>query len=162
MKIIDEIIRREGGYVNHPADKGGATNFGVTLATLAAWRGHPVSEEDVRDMPRSEAVDIYNDQYVKPFRFAADSEVFEHLVDCAVNHGVGGATKLLQRALGVAADGAFGPNSLAAWSAADKKKIYFALIRERAAYFARIVKNNPSQSVFIEGWIRRAMEFLPC
>ena len=53
--MIDRLLEREGGFVNHPADRGGATNWGVTQGTLAAWRGYPVSVADVHALTRDEA-----------------------------------------------------------------------------------------------------------
>ncbi|MES3001323.1 MAG: glycosyl hydrolase 108 family protein [Pseudomonadota bacterium] len=160
-KVIDDILRREGGYVDDVLDRGGATNFGVTQKTLARWRGHPVSREDVRTMLRSEAEDIYRAEYVRPLLFALDDpKLFAHLVDCAINHGVGGATKLLQRALGITADGAFGARSMAVYRMANKFILGDKLIVERSLYYVRIVKEDPSQLRFLEGWMKRCMEFL--
>ena len=49
-EIIDGIIKREGGYVDHPADRGGPTKFGITLATLEAWRGHRITAAYMKDL----------------------------------------------------------------------------------------------------------------
>jgi lysozyme family protein len=57
--ILAAILRREGGFVNHPADRGGPTHYGITQATLQAWRGRAVSEEDVRALSVEEAKAIY-------------------------------------------------------------------------------------------------------
>ncbi len=57
------VLKHEGGYVDHPADPGGATNRGVTRATLAAWRGRPVSKAEVRALTRLEASAIYRKNY---------------------------------------------------------------------------------------------------
>lgn len=160
-RFITGIIQREGGYVNHPADKGGPTNFGITQMTLSEFRKRPVTAEDVRNMERSEAAAIYLERYVNPWRFAeAEGPLFEHLLDMGVNHGIGGASKILQRALGVEADGQIGPISIKAYRDIDKGELEIRLVAERAILFAQIVKANPSQSVFIEGWMRRVMSFL--
>ena len=69
--IIETILQREGGYVDHPADKGGPTNFGITQATLANYREHAVTATDVHSLTRTEAAAIYEAIYVRPFdRFA--------------------------------------------------------------------------------------------
>ena len=59
--ILDEIIRREGGYVNHPADRGGPTNFGITAQTLGSWRklGRPATTAEVRALTEAEARAVY-------------------------------------------------------------------------------------------------------
>ena len=65
--IIDGIIKREGGYVNNPADRGGPTKFGITLKTLKAWRGSPVTAWGVEGLGEDEAREIYESEYlVKP------------------------------------------------------------------------------------------------
>lgn len=68
--LIDEILRKEGGYVDDPDDAGGATNFGITQDTLAAWRKHPVTKDDVRNMSVLEAKAIYSQLYIQKPRFA--------------------------------------------------------------------------------------------
>jgi hypothetical protein len=62
-EMIDDILAREGGFVNHPADRGGPTNFGVTQATLASWRGREATIDDVRSLTIDEARDIYRTKY---------------------------------------------------------------------------------------------------
>ena len=57
------VLRHEGGYGDHPADPGGATNFGVTRATLAHHRGRPVTKAEVRALTRAEAAGIYRQRY---------------------------------------------------------------------------------------------------
>ena len=65
MDIIGEIIKREGGFVDHPSDRGGPTKFGITLRTLRAWRGQPVTREDVRTLTKAEARQIYAERYIQ-------------------------------------------------------------------------------------------------
>ena len=62
-QIQNWILASEGGYVDHPSDPGGATNMGITHRTLAAWRGKPVTKQDVRNLTRVEALEIYKAQY---------------------------------------------------------------------------------------------------
>ena len=60
-QILDDILRREGGYVNHPADRGGPTNFGITAQTLGSWRklGRPATAAEVQALTEPEARAIY-------------------------------------------------------------------------------------------------------
>lgn len=85
-----ELIKHEGGYVDHPKDPGGATNWGITLATLQAARGRPVSKQDVRNLTHVEARSIYRANYwdaIKADDLPAGLDALAF--DIAVNHGVG-------------------------------------------------------------------------
>jgi lysozyme family protein len=98
-KLIDDVIGREGGYSNHPADRGGATRWGITEAVAHAhgFRG------DMRAFPRDEAVALYKRVYwFRPgFDRIGDTapEIATELFDTGVNMGPGVAVSFLQRAL---------------------------------------------------------------
>ena len=86
------VLQYEGGFVNHPADPGGATNLGITRATLARWRNRPVSIAEVRTLTRDEAAAIYRAHYWN----AIGGDLLPAGVDLigfdiAVNMGVGRA-----------------------------------------------------------------------
>lgn len=103
------VLASEGGYVDHPRDPGGATNRGVTLATLSAWRGRPCSKAEVKALTQVEAGDIYRAKYWNNVRadelpVGVDFVVFDY----AVNSGPSAASKTLQRVVGVTADGIIG------------------------------------------------------
>lgn len=90
-RVMQFVARWEGGYVNHPLDKGGPTNMGITLATLARWRGRDVTAEDVQALTREEANEIYRAYYWGPSG-AADAGDYATallLMDSGVLHGVG-------------------------------------------------------------------------
>lgn len=159
-EIIEDILRREGGYVNHPADKGGPTNFGITQATLSSFRGCPVSVDDVKKMDKAEARLIYRTQYVDPFAFVTGPKLRALVVDSAVNHGVSRATIWLQEALGVKPDGIVGPVTERAMIQAQSTVVYRVFLRRRIVFYGTIIKNNPSQAAFAEGWMRRVAEFI--
>jgi lysozyme family protein len=161
-EIISRIIAREGGYVNHPADKGGPTNMGVTQATLADWRGKSVAADDVRALTREEAVAIYRARYLVEPKFdqIADAALRELVVDCGVLHGAGRAARWLQQAVAAKIDGKVGPQTLAAVNAADARVLGIRLTAIRVRALADIVAGNPTQLVFLRGWTRRAVEFL--
>ena len=101
-RCVAEVLKHEGGFVNHPRDPGGATNRGITHITLADWRGGPVTAEDVRTMSEAEAREIYRSKYWNAIQgdnlpAGVDLAVF----DLAVNSGVGRAARMLQQQLGV-------------------------------------------------------------
>lgn len=158
--LLEAILRREGGYVDHPADKGGPTNFGITQAVLGQYRGRPASVLDVKTLSRDEAKEIYRKLYVAPFDFVGDPALNHLLVDSGVNHGVKRAIQWLQAAVGVTPDGVVGPltrDALRRQTAAD---VYRRVLRRRIIFYGQIIKNNPSQAVFAEGWARRVAEFV--
>jgi len=108
-RSLDLVLTYEGGYVDHPRDPGGATNRGVTLATLSAWRGKPCSKDEVKALTKVEAGDIYRAKYWNNVR--ADelpSGVDLVVFDYAVNSGPAAAAKTLQQVVGVTADGIIG------------------------------------------------------
>lgn len=160
--IIESILRREGGFVDHPSDRGGPTNHGVTQETLAEWRGRPVTIDDVRTLGTQEAREIYRELYiVRPGFLGIESEAVRSLaIDCAVNHGVKRAVILLQHAARVFPDGIFGPNTKDAVNRMTAAVLYRRLCAQRVRYYGEIVTKNPSQAVFAAGWANRVAEFI--
>lgn len=167
-RMIDDILQREGGFVNHPSDRGGATNFGITLRTLAAARGHVVTVDDVRALTRDEARRIYRSTYcVRPKIDRLPALLQPLLFDMSINHGPGTAVRLLQQVLNDAGqpcdvDGGIGDETLAAARrAADAlgNALVNRLVDRRVAFFETIVAGDASQGVFLRGWLNRANEF---
>jgi len=132
-EMIDGILAREGGYVNHPSDPGGATNFGITqrVAQANGYSG------DMRQLPKATARQIYRREYVEKPRFLGIAEidplVAEEVIDSGVNAGQRRAALWFQQALNVlnrrqadykdiAADGIIGPGTLAAFQALRRKR----------------------------------------
>ena len=160
--ILEDVLRREGSrYTDDPVDGGGPTRWGITQATLSAWRGVLVSPEDVACLHRDEALAIYRDRYVRPFWFVEDPELLGLLVDCAVNHGVRRATQWLQAATGeLVVDGVGGPKTRLAVQQADPPRLYQKVLAERARFYGRLISDNPLQARFAAGWMRRLAEFI--
>lgn len=160
--IIDGILRREGGYVDHPADKGRATNFGITLATLAEWRGRPIVAEDVKRLTETEAREIYRERYIIEPRLhkIIDQKACALAVDCAVNHGPRTAVKLLQLAARIFPDGILGPKTEEAVNRMDADVLYRRLCAARVRLYGQIIRKDFTQHVFAEGWANRVAEFI--
>ena len=88
--LIGPLLQREGGYVDHKADRGGATNYGITQRVYSDWSN--TTGRDVRAMQKGEAVKIYFDLYWKPAKCdQLPEQIREIHFDSAVNHGVGRA-----------------------------------------------------------------------
>jgi lysozyme family protein len=149
---LTEVLRHEGGYVNHPADPGGATNFGITRTTLSAFLGRPASLAEVMALPRESAARIYREQYwnaVKADRLPSglDLAVF----DCAVNSGPKRAIRMLQRILGVADDGVMGHITLDAALKGNATITLDAFCDARLAF----LRGLSTWPVFGRGWTKR-------
>lgn len=161
--VITGLISREGGFSDHPADRGGPTKYGITHRTLAKWRGvASVTKDDVRNMPESEARAIYRKWYIEDPGFLAvtDYALLELLVDIGVNHGQGDAVRWLQRALNVQVDGVIGDITRAALARENSAVLYKNVIVARMRDYARILRANPSQREFAAGWMARAATFV--
>jgi lysozyme family protein len=168
-QMIDDVIRREGGYVDHPQDRGGPTNFGVTQATLSRHLGRPASADEVRRLTRTVAAEIYRREYYEaPAIDALPARIQAFVFDAAVNHGPGRAIRFLQQvcdAAGfgpLAADGQCGPRTRQAAADADRAMgdwLLAALVEERRNFYLALVERDPGQRVFLRGWLNRLAEF---
>ena len=159
--IIEDILSREGGWVDNPADHGGPTNLGITLSTLRTMRPG-ATVDDLKSLTKQEAGAIYESEYI----IAPGFNVIDHeglrgmCADAAVNHGPQRATILLQRALAVTPDGVFGNATRAALATAFPRLVLAKMVRERMRFYARIVKGDVAQVQFLEGWLNRCAEFV--
>lgn len=166
--MLDDILRREGGFVDDPDDRGGATNYGVTIGTLSNVLGREATAADVKALTPEQAREIYRRDYYKaPHIDELPGAIQPFMFDAAVNHGPGGAAKLLQRALRaaghpVAVDGQIGPQTIAAAQDAYGMRgngLRDMLVDERRRYYERIIAGDPSQEKFRKGWMNRLAEF---
>jgi lysozyme family protein len=156
-KALRFVLQWEGGYVNDPADPGGATNCGITQAVYDAWRASAKQpKQPVRQITAGEVEAIYRAKYWDACRCGELPEPVDLAVfDSAVNCGVSRACKWLQEAAGVLVDGEIGPKTIAAVKAADATVIAGRVAALRDAHYARIVKANPRLAKFSKGWGNR-------
>lgn len=171
--MIDGILDREGGYVNHPSDPGGATNFGITqrVARANGYNG------PMRDLPKTTARSIYRREYIEKPGFLGiaelDISVAEEVIDSGVNAGQARAAKWYQTALNlfnrrgvdyrdVVVDGDVGPASLAAHRALITKRgakdardmMIDALDGLQFGHYAMLSADNSKFEDFMPGWVR--------
>lgn len=155
--FLAKVKISEGGYVDHPADRGGATNHGITIGKLREWRGRPVTKQDVKDLTWAEAKEIYRKDYWTSVRADELPYGIDYMMlDMAINHGANGAARILQDALGVTPDGIFGPQTLEAVRQADVRALVGQISDARREYYEGIMRRRPSQEVFRDGWMNRA------
>lgn len=161
--LLPWILSWEGGFSNHPADRGGATNKGVTIKT---WRSvgydkdgdgdididdlRLITDRDVRDR-------VLRPHYWNPWQ--ADrirSQSIANLVaDWAWASGTTNAIKRVQRLLGLTADGIVGPKTLAALNSGNPTLVFNNIWQVRRNFIDNICNRDPSQRVFLHGWLRR-------
>jgi lysozyme family protein len=180
--IISAVLEREGGYVDHPDDRGGPTNHGITQGTLDDVRSEldEALPEDVADLTRRQARMIYAKRYVLDpgFDQIPVPAVRAELVDTGVNMGPAPAGRMLQQALNVLndrgrlyrdlkEDGHVGPKTLAAlraYHAARRTAGEVVLLRVlnglQLARYVDIVRGDESQEAFMYGWIMHRIDNL--
>ncbi len=156
---LKHVLEMEGGFTDDPHDPGGPTNKGITLGRLASWRKVKLDTSnrssligDLKSISDSEVRAIYEAKYWRPAGcpLMPPPLAFFHF-DAAVNHGVSGATKMLQEALGVDVDGEIGPETRGKYMAMPVLKIlslYAAIRRKR-------YRALPHFWRFGKGWLRR-------
>lgn len=170
--LIDGLIKREGGYVNHPADEGGPTCFGITEAVA---RAHGFAGS-MKALPRDEAATIYRRLYWLRPRFdqvaRRSSRVAAELFDTGVNMGSAVATTFLQRALtalnrnakdyaDLTPDGRVGPLTLHALDAylqtrgkrGGETVLMRALEALQGERYLRLAERRPANEAFLYGWL---------
>lgn len=149
------LLASEGGYVNHPSDPGGPTNFGITIADYRRYANAGATAADVRAMKVEEAKAIYRAKYWDAMRGDDLPAGLDYCVfDYAVNSGTGRAPKVLQRVLGVAVTARMDEATLAAARAREARALIGAICDERM----RFLQSLKTWSVFGKGWSRRVGE----
>ena len=161
----------EGGEVNHPADRGGHTKYGIADAADGKKDGMADLDRDgqpdiaIRDLTPAHTELFYRANYWLPARCDRVDSVCPliaiALFDGAVHHGPGRAVRQLQQALGILADGVLGPQTLrilAAKTGRDGgRALLLGLLETRASYMLGIVRKDPSQWANAWGWVNRLL-----
>lgn len=162
------VLGAEGGFSDHPADRGGATKYGITQKTLDGWRKyHPDFPASVKDITVDHSKAIYKRNYWD----ACSCDLMPWPVcllvfDMAVNSGRGASIRYLQRTINsalstdaVRVDGGFGPQTKAgmdnAINAIGLIAFCMLFLKLRRDFFHAIAKRSPSQKVFLKGWLNR-------
>ena len=160
-----KILAFEGGFVDDPTDRGGATNMGVTLAT---WKkvGYDkdgdgdIDADDIRLLSKADAISVLKLNYWN--RWKADQisnqSIAEILVDWLWGSGKWGIV-IPQRLLKVPEDGIVGPSTLFAVNSSNQRGLHDAIFQARVSFIRDLVNNHPVQNKFFNGWMNRLNKF---
>ena len=156
-EALAHTLRFEGGWANHPNDPGGATMKGVTHKTYADYLGRAVTHDELREIPEEHLADIYRKRYWDACRCSNLPDGLDLAVfDTAVNTGPAQAARLLQRIVGVPADGGIGPKTIAAVNDYVTAHGLHALIEAYTEARQNFYRLLPTYVHFGEGWRKRA------
>lgn len=150
---FEHVLLAEGGatYTNNPKDKGGPTKYGITLGALSSWRGKPCTADDVKNLQEAEAKTIYKKQYWDKLGLdAVDSQMVALILfDQGVNRGVGAVSKMR--------DAILAGRKI---NNVQEHQFGIAFFKESQLAYVEICKRNPSQLVFLKGWLNRTYKLL--
>ncbi len=162
------VLKAEGGYVSHARDLGRETNMGITRATLERHRGRPVTPEDVRNLSREEARDIYFHMYWLPLGLDQINHpliamsLFDQMINRRASEVVRGLQLKLstEMNLNLKPDGVLGPVTAEALNKLRPEKLLVTIVIEAQQSYLAIVERSPSQAVFLKGWLARTHRLL--
>jgi lysozyme family protein len=155
---IPIVLRHEGGLVDNPADPGGVTNHGISTRWLQSQKLD--AQYDLRTMTVEQATALYRKYWWDAYRYGAIAAqaVATKVFDMSVNLGPFRAHKMLQQAAGVTADGILGQVSFDKVNSTSSLVLLKSLQDTLAEFYRGIVANNPTQHVFLAGWLNRAFD----
>lgn len=155
---LAELLKHEGGFVNHPEDPGGMTNLGVTKKSWEEYVKRQVTEADMRALTPKAVAPFYKTRYWDACRCDDLPAGLDYCVfDAAVNSGPGRAIKFLQAIVGCVPDGRIGPITLASVGA-DAEAGVEHLIEEYCAKRQTFWESLSTFGTFGKGWTRRGKE----
>lgn len=166
-KALVYTLVNEGGFSDDSNDFGGATNFGITREDFSRWLRRPATVQDVKKMTESDAEQIYYSWYFTPLNIlnVVSQGITTSIFDMGVNLGLHSSAAIAQTALNtlgfnLIADGSIGPVTLSALNLVNPNAFirdFHDLVRD---HYSTIVANDPTQEVFLKGWMNRCDRLL--
>ena len=162
--IIAEIIEDEGGYVDHPLDRGGPTKYGITMRFYEEAFGEKPTRLTIKNLSKNDARRAYHAVIWQKYNVKMlPSEIQPLMFDWIVMSGPRTPVKFLQRRVGATPDGYIGPMTARAVRVKIQEVSYgdfqTAFVNDIVRFLIRIAKRDPSQTVFLEGWFNRFCEY---
>lgn len=155
--LMPFILKWEGGFVDDPLDRGGATNKGITIGTFRSFYGKNATVEQLKNITDGQWLHIFKSGYWDKWKAnrISNQSIADICVDWAWASGTATSIKQVQRILGVAVDGIVGNDTLTAINKADQRMLFDKIHSKRIEFVENIVKNRPSQTRFLKGWKNR-------
>jgi len=172
------LLKSEVGYSNLSADKGGETYAGISKKNFPTWSGWPIVNsarpKQNQIIVNAKLDKLIADFYLKNFWIPLKCDSFSkyvanNLCDFGVNSGITTASIGFQKVINsllptgqttLVMDGKIGPLTIASANKLDQKKLNDALLTYRANFYKQLATNNPSQNVFLAGWLSRLTSFV--
>lgn len=156
------VLENEGGYSNHPSDRGSQTAFGITEQTLSEFLGRELARDELRNISMDLVAKIYKQNYWDRMNLdkIQNSDIQLFLFDQGVNRGPRTVAQQLQIMLGTKSDGIIGPQTILAISQRDPKRLLLDLIKTAQLSYVTIVVVSPDQVAFLRGWLARTHKYM--
>ena len=151
------ILRWEGGFVDDPLDRGGATNKGITIGTFRNFYGKEATVEQLKNITDEQWLHIFKCGFWDKWKAddINNQSIADIVVDWAWGSGAATSIKQVQKILGVAVDGIVGDDTLTAINIAGQRSLFVKIHNRRIEFVENIVKRDPSQARFLKGWKNR-------
>lgn len=158
---INIVLIHEGGYVDHPDDKGGATNYGISFR-FAQSIDPSFTKDDIKILTKDSAIQLYFNGFWKPNRYEEIrcSIIATKVLDASINMGAGEANRILQNSCveqgyDIKVDGINGSKTIYAVNECSSVRLLVSM-RKRMREFYQELAKSISQKSFINGWMKRA------
>lgn len=170
---VNVVLRHEGGFSNDKNDRGGPTNYGISLRFLNEMgidlnHDEQIDIDDIKEVHFSDAIDIYKKYFWDKYHYEAINSlaVATKIFDMAVNMGSRQAHKIAQISCGscghsgLVVDGILGPKTLGALNEISlhgrESDLMDELVNEQKWFYQYLAEHNPNLRIFLKGWINRA------
>ena len=154
---IEYVLSNEGLFVDNKDDAGGPTNMGITLKDLQRFRKIPVTRDDLIELTKDEAKQLYYEFFWHPLYLdSLPVKIATAIFDMSINQGPYSAIRLAQRACQVADDGNLGPKTIMALQDINPQLFIENYVDAIQDKYCDICLNLPTQLQFLKGWLRRS------